>query len=77
MGPWILSEYLEKSKSDCLLIFTTNGDRFANIVKGDTNLPEGIQFKINSVRRSQDSRARGKKGNTLAYPDGYSNIVFK
>jgi len=77
MGPWILSEYLEKSKSDCLLIFTTSGDRFANIVKGDTNLPDGIKFKINSVRRSQDSRAAGKKGNTLAYPDGYSNIVFK
>ena len=77
MGPWILSEYLEKSKSDCLLIFTTNGDRFANIVKGDTKLPEGIKFKINSVRRSQASRAAGKKGNTLAYPDGYSQIVYK
>lgn len=77
LGPWILSEYLEKSKSDCLLIFTVSGDRFANIVKGDTNIPQGIRFKINSVRRSQASRAAGKKGNTLAYPDGYSNIVFK
>jgi len=76
-GPWMLNEYLVKSKSDSLLIFDKSGNRFANIVKGDNNIPEGIKFTIKAYRRSQDNIAGGTKGNTLAYPDGYSNIVYK
>lgn len=76
LGTFILKKYLEESKADSLLLLKKGTDQYYNITKDFEGVPPGVKFAVNTVRRSQSSKAAGKSGNTLAYPDGYTNINF-
>lgn len=76
LGSFILRKYLKESKADSILLLKKGTNRYCNITKDFQEVPPGVKFSVNTVRRSQSSREKGKSGNTLAYPDGYTNINF-
>lgn len=76
LGSFILKRYLEKSGADSLLLLKKGTDQYYNITKDYDGVPPGVKFAVKTVRRSQASKSAGSAGNTLAYPDGYTNINF-